>query len=530
MSEPGPGIGHLCLFHVPHRITGVVQDGIKLRDVWSVRQRWNVNLGRRLTCALSFAALAVCTWLSFGFGQEFAFTGFVYLVIVVLAALYGGFWQATAVSIVAVGCLNYFFVPPIFSFVNTPANWVALGAFEFTALVISRLSLRAQVQAKEAIAGRRDVERLYETSRRILLLDSSGEAGDYVAALICETFELRSVQLFDARTAALYSAGACADCGRQAREAYFRDTDTFDAVAQAWYCVLRVGAKPVGGLALIGTAMSKPAATALASLSGIALERARAIERESAAQAARQTEQLRTAVLDAMAHQFKTPLTVARTASSGLLAVGGLTELQAELITVIDQQASKLESLATRLLTAAKLDTTEFHLQCEPLLLSGLAATGVQRLDQPSDRERFRIKVLTQNENPIFADRDLMLTSIGQLLDNALKYSEPGSPIDVTFETSATEVLLAVRSKGLVISARDRERVFERFYRAPETQHLPAGTGLGLSIVKKIIRAHHGNTWAEAEPDYGTSFFISMPATRQLADDYAILQRQHTTH
>jgi len=336
--------------------------------------------------------------------------------------------------------------------------------------------------------------------------------------------------LFDARTAALYSAGACADCGRQAREAYFRDTDTFDAVAQAWYCVLRVGAKPVGGLALIGTAMSKPAATALASLSGIALERARAIERESAAQAARQTEQLRTAVLDAMAHQFKTPLTVARTASSGLLAVGGLTELQAELITVIDQQASKLESLATRLLTAAKLDTTEFHLQCEPLLLSGLAATGVQRLDQPSDRERFRIKVLTQNENPIFADRDLMLTSIGQLLDNALKYSEPGSPIDVTFETSATEVLLAVRSKGLVISARDRERVFERFYRAPETQHLPAGTGLGLSIVKKIIRAHHGNTWAEAEPDYGTSFFISMPATRQLADDYAILQRQHTTH
>jgi K+-sensing histidine kinase KdpD len=75
----------------------------------------------------------VCTWVSFHIGQTFAFTGFLYLVLVVLAALYGGFWQATLVSIAAAACLNYYFVPPIFSFANSPANWVALGAFEFTA-------------------------------------------------------------------------------------------------------------------------------------------------------------------------------------------------------------------------------------------------------------------------------------------------------------------------------------------------------------------------------------------------------------
>ncbi len=525
-----PCTRHLCLFHASRPITGVVQDGIRLRDVWDARPKWRGEFGNGLTCALSFAGLAACTWLSFHFGQEFAFTGFVYLVIVVFAALYGGFWLATAVSIAAAACLNYFFVPPIFSFVNAPANWVALGAFEFTALVISRLSLRAQLQAKEAIAGRRDVERLYETSRRILLLDSSDEAGDHVASLIREMFELRSVQLFDARPAITYSAGESTDAGRQTRAAYFRDTDTFDVAALSWYCVLRVGTKPIGGLALIGTSMSKAAATALASLCGIALERARALQRESTAQAARQTEQLRTAVLDAMAHQFKTPLTVARTASSGLLAVGGLTELQADLVTVIDQQASKLENLATRLLTAAKLDTTEFHLQREPLLFSSLAGIAVQRLDQASDRERFRIASPAGSESPIFADRELMLTSIGQLLDNALKYSEPASPIDVTFQSSGMEVLLGIRSKGLVIAGRDRERVFERFYRAPETQHLPAGTGLGLSIVKKIVGAHHGNAWAEAEPDYGTSFFVSMPAARNMKEDYAFLQRQHSAH
>jgi signal transduction histidine kinase len=73
------------------------------------------------------------------------------------------------------------------------------------------------------------------------------------------------------------------------------------------------------------------------------------------------------------------------------------------------------------------------------------------------------------------------------------------------------EVVLTVRNKGLVVAANDRERIFERFYRAQDTQHLPAGTGLGLSIVKKIVEAHQGSVWAEGEPGYGTSFSISLP-------------------
>jgi signal transduction histidine kinase len=72
-------------------------------------------------------------------------------------------------------------------------------------------------------------------------------------------------------------------------------------------------------------------------------------------------------------------------------------------------------------------------------------------------------------------------------------------------------VVFRLRSKGLVVTQNDRERVFERFYRAPETQHLPAGTGLGLSIVKKIVEVHRGSVWAEGEPDFGTSFFMALP-------------------
>ena len=170
---------------------------------------------------LSLVALAVCTWLSFSVGQSFAFTGFLYLILVVVTALYGGFWQTTVISIAAAACLNYFFVPPIFSFVNSTANWVALGAFEFTAVVISRLSLRAQVQAEEAITGRQDTDRLYQTSRRILLLDGSGELPDQITSLIGEIYDLRAVDLFDAPPAAMYRSGPSpSEAEYKTRQAY----------------------------------------------------------------------------------------------------------------------------------------------------------------------------------------------------------------------------------------------------------------------------------------------------------------------
>lgn len=421
--------------------------------------------------------------------------------------MYGGFWQATLISVVAASCLNYFFVPPIFSFVNSAENWVALGAFEFTALVISRLSRRAQLRADEAIAERRDMERLYQTSRRILLLDSSREPGNLITALIQEIFALQAVQLFEDRSGKTYYSGKCPP------QAGHRTGDAYDAETKSWYCVIRVGTRQVGRLVLSGTEMTKLAATALASLTGIALERVRALQEEYRAQAARQTEQLRTSVLDALAHQFKTPLTIARTASSGLLAVGGLSQLQMELVATFDQQARKLDQIASRLLSAAAPDNADFKPRRQSLLFSQLVLAAIEGLDSPTERNRFHVAV-PGREIRIFADRKFLLTSITQLVDNAIKYSEPGSSIQVHFAIQDARVVLTMRTKGLVITPDDRERVFERFYRAPRTQHMPAGTGLGLSIVKKIVEAHQGSVWAEGEPGYGTSFSISLPAAR----------------
>ncbi|HXP89011.1 MAG TPA: DUF4118 domain-containing protein [Bryobacteraceae bacterium] len=495
-------------------VVGVAtREPARLNEGWAnlFRGVW-AQLALGLPFLLSLAGVAGCTWISFRLGQGLASVGFLYLVFVVLAAVYGGFWQATLISVISVACLDYFFDEPILSFtVTRVSDWVELAAFEFTAVVISQLSNRVKLRATEAVEERRDAARLYQTARRILLLDCSGDLGNAVASLIRETFELQGVVLFDAVSGSLFKSGSPPPgIEERPREAYLVDSDAFEWGESTWLCVLRVGGRPMGALALSGTQMSRLTATALASLVAIALERASALEKQNRAEAAGQAEQLRTAVLDALAHKFKTPLTVIRTASSGLPAAGELSELQRELVTLIDQEASKLNDLASRLLGAPKLESTEFAPQPEPLLLSRLMKAAIQELEQQADRDRFQVSAPAQ-EPPVFADRELILTAVAQLIDNALKYSLPGSPIDVEFLIKETAVVLSVRSQGLVVSPADRERIFERFYRAPGAQGCAAGTGLGLSIVKTIAADHQGHVWADGEPDYGTRFSLSLP-------------------
>ena len=296
----------------------------------------------------------------------------------------------------------------------------------------------------------------------------------------------------------------------QTKNAFLLDSDTFDTIERNWFCVLRLGVRPVGALALRGTEMTQLTATALASLGAIALERARTLEKQNHAEAARQAEQLRTAVLDALAHKFKTPLTVIRTASSGLPAAGELSDLQTELVSLIDQEAKKLNDLASRLLGAPNLDSTEFAPQPEPLLLSRLLKAAIQELERQADRDRFQVSAPAQ-EPPVYADRELIMTALAQIIDNALKYSLPASVIEAGLIVQEIAVVLSVRSQGLVVAPSDRERIFERFYRAPGAQRCSVGTGLGLSIVKTIAADHRGQVWAEGEPEYGTRFSLSLP-------------------
>ncbi|HTV56104.1 MAG TPA: ATP-binding protein, partial [Terriglobia bacterium] len=388
-------------------------------------------------------------------------------------------------------------------------------------LVVSRLSHQAQAKAAEAIRERRETERLYQTAQQILLLDRTREPGPWIPTVICECFEIPGVLLFDAVAARTYVSGnAPAEAEEQTRNAYYSNSDLLDSNRRAWYCVLRLGARPVGGLGLSGCTLSPLLATALASLTAIALERRRSFEREFHAEAAREAEQLRTAVLDALAHQFKTPLATILTASSGLLAAGGLSPSQAELVALIDEEAVELNSLASRLLRAARLDGIDFKPKRELLLLSRLIHPVIETIKEQSAAKRFSISI-PQQETPVMADRKLIMSALAQIFENAIKYSVPESPISVAIVTKDGEVILTVQNQGLVIAPADRERIFERFYRVPAADQRPAGTGLGLSIVERIVEAHRGRVWAEGDADRGTIISVALPACNDLGPTLA---------
>jgi two-component system, OmpR family, sensor histidine kinase KdpD len=462
------------------------------------------------------AAVLAAVYVGIRLHVNFSTTGFLHLLIVVLVAMLWGFWEATITSLVALTCLNYFFVPPVYTFyVADPQNWVALIAFESTALLVSRLSIQMEKQARTAILERRRMEKLYELSRRTLLMNPQQLPGSQIVAQIRDVVQVDAVALFDAARARVDTAGADSpDLEALARNTYLQDYNEDHADLLTWQRVLRPGTSSIGAIVLRGINLSPLLADSIASLTAIALERARAFEKQSHAEAARQSEKLRTAVLDALAHAFKTPLTAIRTASSGLLEAGHLDRAQEDLVTLIDEESDKLNALSTRLLQTAKLEASDTRLRKETVLIPQLIDEILTRHSDQLGGRPTRVSI-TNQRCATYGDRELLGTAIMQFIDNAAKYSTPGSAIAIAVDDRDGEILISVHNEGSEVRPEDRERIFERFYRSPGSNHRAPGTGLGLSITKEAAEVHRGRAWVKSEKGKGTTFFLSLPRTER---------------
>lgn len=464
-----------------------------------------------MQCAVGCAGIAASTFIAYQLHFPLSTAGFIYLLIVLGVALAYGIWQATFASLVAVSCLNYFFIPPIFTFqVTDERDWIALVSFQICALLVSRLSSREQRIARDANYQRIQMKKLYELSRGILLFDLHNPPGPQLVQLVRRTFYADDVAIFDADLARLDHEGTWTPEEKQiAKSAYFTDRNEDDRDIRTTQRVIRSGSTPIGAMAIRGE-VDPLIANAVASLAAIAFERHRSYEKEARAESAKQAEQLRVAVLDALAHAFKTPLTVICTASSGLQEMGTLDKAEVELADLINQEAVNLNQLCTRLLQTAKLEAANVTLRTEPVILSKLVKDVVSKLSGTLKGHSVELSIQEQ-EAPMQGDRELLMMILTQYLDNAAKYSAPETPIDVTVRESNSELLLSVRNRGSLIQMRDRERVFERFYRGTDAKERAPGTGVGLSIVKKAAEAHHGHVWVISGEEEGTTFFLSMP-------------------
>jgi len=464
--------------------------------------------------AVSLASVAAVTYVGFRLiPVNSATQGFAYLLLILIIASYGGFAEACVSSVAAMLALNYFFLEPILTFtIADPRNWVALFSFLATSLIASRLSTKARQRELDALARQQDLERLYSFSRAILLIDPSEPVPQQLAQKTADIFSLSAVVLFDRRTDEFYRAGPKDFDGLddQLREAALQGTSFAGLQHDRVITAVRLGAQPIAALALEGARMPDSMVQGIANLMAIGLERARMQSLTAQVEAARQSEALRTTIIDAMAHELKTPLTSIMAATTALMSDGRQSaESKAELVRIANEETRHLKDLIDESLEMARLDTSNIQVQPELSDVREVVQEVVAGMRRDIDNRAIQV-ACTPESHSIAIDRRLMRLAIKQLVDNALKYSPPDQPVQIEITNGDGTVAIAVTDHGKGISPQEQKRIFERLYRAPSVQHRIPGSGLGLSIARDIVRAHGGDVSVASRPGE-TTFRLVLP-------------------
>jgi len=446
-----------------------------------------------------------------------ATAGFFYLVAILLIATAGGLVESTIASVAAMLCFNYFFFPPIGTFtIADPQNWVALFAFLATSLTASQLSARAKRRTREAIARQREMERLYSLSRALLLTDPTRPMANQIVQNIAQAFEFPVVALYDRNRNEIYRAadGDLTEIENKLREAALRSTSFRDGNTKFTITPIRLGGQPIGSLAIRDSSLSDAALQSLLNLVAIGLERELSQEAVNRAEVARRSEELKSTLLDAIAHEFKTPLTSIKAVTTDLLSdpANMLPQHQRELVTIADEGTDRLSKLVTDAIQLARIEGGKFRLNRGIHFPSGLVSAALRQMKSLVDGREIRVSV-ADDLPPVWVDAELIQMVIAHLLDNALKYSPSSSRIVVSAQPSQNRVVICVADQGPGIAEENQSRIFEKFYRGKEQQNLK-GSGMGLAIAREIVSAHGEEIWVASKVGKGSDFCFSLPIAR----------------
>lgn len=435
-----------------------------------------------------------------------------FVLAVLAVATWWGLAEAVTASVAGMLCFNFFFLPPVGTLtIADPDNWVALAAFLLTAIVASQLSTSARRRALDALRRQREMEKLYDLSRNLLLLDAKAGAPGQVAMQIAQVFDLPAVAVFDRTTDRLLCAGPedLAVSDGALRDAAMQGTANEDAAAGVSIVPLLLGGAPIGSLAVGTGSMSDTLLHAVANLAAITLERGRAQTLALRAEAARQNQELKSTLLDALAHEFKTPLTSIKAAVSGILATPEAPHQ--ELLGIVEEESDRLDSLVNEAIQMARIEAGQVQLDRQPQQVAELVAGAIRAAGRAlQDRE---VRVEIEPELPeVLADRQLLQSVIRHLIGNSLKYAAPDSAIEVRAWKEDESVVIAVGDRGPGIPEHEQGRIFERFYRSPRSATAAPGTGMGLAIARDIVEAHGGALDVRSRPGEGSEFYFRIPA------------------
>ena len=358
--------------------------------------------------------------------------GFFYLVAILVIATLGGLleqacppWLRCCVSI---------------SFSSHPSEHSLLPirktghpvAFLATALTASQLSARLKRQRKSAFDRQREMERLYILSRSILLTDAAQSTAKQIAHQIAQAFECPAVALYDRNSQEVCLAGpeVLHNIEAKLHESAIRSSVLHEDQNEVLVSPIRLGGEPIGSLAVKRAFMSDTALQSILSLVAVGLEKAKAQEEVKRAQLARQSEELKSTLLDAIAHEFKTPLTSIKAVTTDLLSnpEESLSQQQRGLLSIADEGADRLARLVTDAIQLARIEGGKFQLNRGIHFPSSLLYAALRQTKSLTDGREVKVEV-SEALPLVQVDADLIQMAIVHLIDNAVKYTPQGSPI-----------------------------------------------------------------------------------------------------
>jgi two-component system sensor histidine kinase KdpD len=426
-----------------------------------------------------------------------------------------GLRHAVMMAVASTLAFNYYFLPPIGTFtIADPQNWVALVAFLVTAVVASQLSERARRENRDANDRRREVERLYSFSAELLSSENVAEALNRIPGYLVEFFSVRSAAISLPNRPDVYRSGATAD-GLEFHDLQLtsmRGEPKIDLQKNVAFTPLRMGARVVGSFGVSGTIPSRQTLDAIGSLIAVAVERAGTIEKLARTEAARESEQLRSVLLDSVTHEFRTPLTAIKASITSLIGnpqLGG--ESRQELLTVINEESDHLNRLIGEAAEMAQLDANMVELKFEPHALQEAVHAALNDSKQVLGQHPVEVR-LPEDLPEIRVDLQRITEVIRQLLENAAKYSAADAPIFITAESKNGTVTASVADQGPGIDDFEQFLIFEKFYRGRNQRVRVQGTGMGLAIAKAIVEAHGGRIGLTSQVGHGSVFYFTLPA------------------
>jgi two-component system sensor histidine kinase KdpD len=409
----------------------------------------------------------------------------IYLLAVVIAAVYLGRGPAILVSILGVLAFDFFFIPPYFTLVVSQTEYLITFAGLFVVgMVISALAVRAREQAEAA--GRREAETaaLYALSRDLAAADGLDAVLEAIQTHIRQTFD---------REALIHLGEA------QSPQSILLETAS-----------RKLGTLSLGLPELDLSPRKRRLLEAFASQSAQAIERVQLAEQARQVKLLKAAEKLQNALLNSISHDLRTPLVSITGALSTLEQDGQLEESsRRSLVETAREEADRLNRLVGNLLDMTRLESGALQVKREECDIQDLVGSALGQMESRLTGRQIRVDV-ARGIPLVPLDFVLIVHVLINLLDNALKYSPENSPLEIHAELKEKEVQIGILDRGIGIPAGDLEHVFDKFYRVQRSEQA-TGTGLGLAISKGIVEAHGGRIWTAPREGGGTMVMFALP-------------------